>query len=143
MLDRIFGGAERILEVGHIDTKGLMLFKVAEGVGFEGIVAKRADAPYPPRPARVARRLASATLRHRKLAAIPEIRGDKIYRTVSHPDGWSGLPDYEVKGDRIFRTVTHALGWSGLPDYDIRGGQVFRSVTHPGGWSGLADYDIV
>ena len=47
MLATIIGGAERIREVGHIDTNGLTLFKVAEGVGFEGIVAKRADAPYP------------------------------------------------------------------------------------------------
>jgi len=47
MIDPIIDGAERIREVGHFDAKGLMLFKVAEGVGFEGIVAKRGDAPYP------------------------------------------------------------------------------------------------
>ena len=47
MLDEVLGAPGLIREVGHIDTNGLMLFKVAEGVGFEGSVAKRAGAPYP------------------------------------------------------------------------------------------------
>ncbi len=44
----------------------------------------------------------------------------QIYRTVSHPKGWSGLHDYEIKNNQIFRTVSHPNGWSGLPDYEIR-----------------------
>ena len=44
----------------------------------------------------------------------------QIYRTVSHPNGWSGLPDYEIRGNEIYRTVSHPNGWSGLPDYEIR-----------------------
>jgi len=44
----------------------------------------------------------------------------QIYRTVSHPNGWSGLPDYEIRGNEIYRTISHPNGWSGLPDYEIR-----------------------
>lgn len=43
-----------------------------------------------------------------------------LYRTVSHPNGWNGLPDYEIKGNQVYRTVSHSEGWSGLPDYEIR-----------------------
>ena len=32
---------------GHVDEGGTMLFKVADGFGLEGIVAKRAEARYP------------------------------------------------------------------------------------------------
>ena len=43
-----------------------------------------------------------------------------IYKEISHPDGWSGLPDYEIRGNQIYRTVSHRDGWSALPDYEIR-----------------------
>lgn len=36
----------------------------------------------------------------------------QIYRTVIHPEGCGGLPDYEIRGDgQIYRTVTHQMGW--------------------------------
>ena len=44
----------------------------------------------------------------------------KLYRTENHPQGWSGLPDYEIRDNQIYRTVSHPKGWSGLPDYEIR-----------------------
>ena len=43
-----------------------------------------------------------------------------LYRTVSHSNGWSALPDYEIRGNQIYRTVIHRDGWSALPDYEIR-----------------------
>ena len=43
-----------------------------------------------------------------------------IYKEISHPEGWSALPDYEIRGNQIYRTVSHTNGWSGLPDYEIR-----------------------
>jgi bifunctional non-homologous end joining protein LigD len=46
LLDATLPDLERIRLVGHIDD-GLMLYKVADGLGLEGIVAKRAIAPYP------------------------------------------------------------------------------------------------
>lgn len=71
------------------------------------------------------------------------ITSKHLYRAVTHPQGWSGLPDYEIRGNQIFRTVTHLDGWSGLPDYEIRGdGKVYRAVTHPAGWGGLPDYEF-
>ena len=50
---------------------------------------------------------------------IIKVKMKTIYRTVSHPNGWSGLPDYEIKDGQIYRTVSHSYGWSGLPDYEI------------------------
>jgi hypothetical protein len=45
----------------------------------------------------------------------------RIYRTVSHPQGWSGLADYEIRDDgKIYRAVSHPQGWGGLPDYEFR-----------------------
>ena len=28
---------------------------------------------------------------------IIKVKMKTLYRTVSHPNGWSGLPDYEIK----------------------------------------------
>lgn len=51
-----------------------------------------------------------------------------LYRAVTHPEGWSGLPHYELRDNRFYRTVSHLLGWSGLPDYEIRAdGKVTRT----------------
>lgn len=44
----------------------------------------------------------------------------KIYRAVSHVDGWEGLPQYEIEGDKIYRTVSHVNGWEGFPQYEIK-----------------------
>jgi hypothetical protein len=65
-----------------------------------------------------------------------------VLRAVSHPQGWSGLPDYEIRDGKMYRAVSHPAGWSGLPDYEIRGNQIYRTVSHPDGWSGLPDYNI-
>ena len=45
---------------------------------------------------------------------------NNLYRAVSHPVGWSGLPDYEIRDGKLYRTVSHPAGWSGLPDFEIR-----------------------
>lgn len=72
-----------------------------------------------------------------------ELREGRLYRAVSHPQGWSGLPDYEQRGNAFYRTVSHPLGWSGLPDYEVRGdGRLYRAVSHPDGWGGLADFEF-
>lgn len=73
-----------------------------------------------------------------------EIRDKQFFRTVSHPLGWSGLPDYEIRTDRkIYRTVSHPAGWGGLPDYEFRqDGKIYRTVSHPAGWGGLPDYEV-
>ena len=44
----------------------------------------------------------------------------KIYRTISHDQGWSGMPQYEIRGNKIYRTSSHEKGWSGMPQYEIR-----------------------
>lgn len=44
----------------------------------------------------------------------------KIYRTVSHVDGFQGLPQYELRGNQIYRTVSHVDGYQGMPQYEIR-----------------------
>jgi ATP-dependent DNA ligase len=46
LLEATLPDLERIRIVGRIDD-GLMLYKVADGLGLEGIIAKRAAAPYP------------------------------------------------------------------------------------------------
>lgn len=45
----------------------------------------------------------------------------KIYRTVSHVDGYNGMPQYEIKGTKIYRTVSHVGGYNGMPQFEIRG----------------------
>jgi bifunctional non-homologous end joining protein LigD len=40
-------GLNRVRYVEHIEEQGVQLFKVADKLELEGIVAKRADAPYP------------------------------------------------------------------------------------------------
>jgi hypothetical protein len=71
-----------------------------------------------------------------------EIRENKIYRTVSHLRGWNGLPQYEIRGNKIYRTVSHADGWTGLPQYEIRENKIYRTISHVEGWNGLAQFEI-
>lgn len=78
----------------------------------------------------------------RKLKVFWELNMAKIFRTVSHKFGWSGLADYIVRGNKVYRTVSHPLGWSSLPDYEIRNARLYRTVSHPGRWSGLPVYTI-
>ena len=78
----------------------------------------------------------------RKLKVFGELNMAKIFRTVSHKFGWSGLADYVVRENKVYRTVSHPLGWSGLPDYEIRNARLYRTVGHPGGCSGLPVYTI-
>ncbi|MEC4208436.1 hypothetical protein VSP96_25535, partial [Escherichia coli] len=61
---------------------------------------------------------------------IGDNMSNKIYRTVSHVDGWNGLPQYEIRGNKIYRTVSHVDGWNGLPQYEIRGNKIYRTVSH-------------
>ncbi|EPZ6889063.1 TPA: hypothetical protein ACG5U3_004195, partial [Escherichia coli] len=67
---------------------------------------------------------------------------NKIYRTVSHVDGWNGLPQYEIRGNKIYRTVSHVDGWNGLPQYEIRGNKIYTTVSHVNGWNSLPQYEI-
>jgi bifunctional non-homologous end joining protein LigD len=48
LLSSAIAGLNRVRYVDHIE-EGITLFKVADQLGLEGIVAKRADAPYPRR----------------------------------------------------------------------------------------------
>ncbi len=34
----------------------------------------------------------------------------KSYRTVSHVDGWTGLPQYEIRDNKVYRAVSHVSG---------------------------------
>lgn len=45
-LKRALEGSERIRYVDHVGEEGVKFFEAAERAGVEGIVAKRADAPY-------------------------------------------------------------------------------------------------
>jgi len=47
LLKATLAGKKRIRYVDHIAEQGIDLFNVADKLGLEGIVAKRADAPYP------------------------------------------------------------------------------------------------
>jgi bifunctional non-homologous end joining protein LigD len=47
MLKKVIADAPRIRYTDHIDEQGVTLFRLANEPGLEGIVAKRADAPYP------------------------------------------------------------------------------------------------
>ena len=44
----------------------------------------------------------------------------KLYTTVTHPDGYTGLPWFEIRGGKLYTTVTHPDGYTGLPWFDIR-----------------------
>ncbi len=45
----------------------------------------------------------------------------QLFRAVSHPEGWGGLPDYEEREPgKWYRAVSHPCGWGGLPDYEGR-----------------------
>jgi bifunctional non-homologous end joining protein LigD len=47
MLRKVIADAPRIRYTDHIDEQGVTLFRLANELGLEGIVGKRADAPYP------------------------------------------------------------------------------------------------
>lgn len=92
----------------------------------------------------------------------------ELFRTTTHPLGWSEMPDYTLRADHLyrvdstlgtdkgvpeyqqkgtprqfFRLPTHPEGYSSYPDYEIRGSnKIYRTLTHPDGWSGLPDYEI-
>lgn len=59
-------------------------------------------------------------------------------RTISHPLGWSGLPDYEERLlGKFYRTAIIRMVWGGLADYQFRGARkLHRTVSHPKGWGG-------
>jgi len=66
----------------------------------------------------------------------------KIYRTLTHVDGYNALPQYQIRADKIYRTVTHVGGYNALPQYEIRGNQIYRAVTHVDGYNALPQYEI-
>jgi len=43
----------------------------------------------------------------------------KIYRIVTHVDGYNALAQYEIRGNQIFRTVSHVNGYNALAQYEI------------------------
>jgi bifunctional non-homologous end joining protein LigD len=47
LLRKVIADAPRILYTDHIDEQGVTLFRLANELELEGIVGKRADAPYP------------------------------------------------------------------------------------------------
>jgi ATP-dependent DNA ligase len=47
MLRKVIADAPRIRYTDHIDEQGVTLFRLANQLQLEGIVGKRADAPYP------------------------------------------------------------------------------------------------
>jgi len=72
------------------------------------------------------------------------IKGGKLFRTVFHPDGWSGKPDYELgKDGKLYRTEHHELGVDSNPDYEFGDdNKIYRTEYHPK-WNGkVPEYEI-
>ncbi len=71
------------------------------------------------------------------------IRDGKLYRTVSHPDGWSDQPDYEIRSDgKIYRILTDAIRTPDAPFYEFHHILIYRTAAHPDGLSKEPDYYI-
>jgi hypothetical protein len=49
-----------------------------------------------------------------------QIRGNKIYSTISNPNGHSVMPQYEVRGNKVYTTVHNTQGHSHVPVFEIR-----------------------
>lgn len=48
-----------------------------------------------------------------------EVRGNKVYRSASHPEGRSALPMYEIKGEHVYTSV-HNPNHSALPAFHLK-----------------------
>ena len=48
-----------------------------------------------------------------------QIKGDKVYQTVYHPEGRKILPQFEIKNNKVFTTTHHPNGRSFTPIYKL------------------------